>query len=177
MLRLNEERTIRWIGDVDEERVRGTIKKLQALENQRGKKQDIHLLVCSGGGDISAGLAFFEFVRRISTLRLTSIGLGGIKSMGVIIFLAAQKRLIAPSTHFLFHEPNLKYTGSPTVGKSESGQDHMLMTLEDNLCAKITFEALEGRHSLDEILRWSKENRILSANEALALGLAHEIIT
>lgn len=178
MIRFDKDRVFYWIGNVDEKNLSRAIEKFRSLETSKRKmKTPAHMVISSAGGDTSSGFAFYDYIRNISHTELTCIGFGEIKSAGIIVFLAGNRRLITPNTFFFFHESQLPEYGKSVPPIVEMRADLFLVDLEENQYAAIISQATGGRHSVKEIRQWSKDCRVFTAEEAVETGLAHEIIT
>ncbi|MBI2039063.1 MAG: ATP-dependent Clp protease proteolytic subunit [Candidatus Niyogibacteria bacterium] len=178
MIPFRDDRAFCWIGDVNEENTARAIEQFKSFETPRGKKKvPAQLILSSSGGDMGSGFAFYDYIRFVSRIELITIGLGEIKSMGIVIFLAGNRRLITPNTLFYFHEGNFIGETRSDLSRREAEADLMLIKLEDARYEVIVSKATEGRHSLEDVRRWSRECYIFTADEAVRVGLAHEIIT
>jgi ATP-dependent Clp protease protease subunit len=69
------------------------------------KRQELLLMICSEGGDLSAAFALID-VMRSSRLPVKTVGLGQIGSAGLLIFLAGTpgRRVLTPNTSILSHQ-------------------------------------------------------------------------
>lgn len=123
---------------------------------------------------MSSGFAFYDYVRSIKKIHLTSVGLGEIKSMGVIVFLTGTRRWITPKTLFIFHQGFQPYKGSPNISLHELRNDLETLEREERYYASIVAEAT-GR-TPDETIQWSEEGRVFTAEKAVKFGLAHKIV-
>lgn len=65
----------------------------------------LNLMICSPGGDLTAGFALID-VMRGSAIPIRTIGLGQIASAGLMIFIAGKKgeRILTPNTSILSHQ-------------------------------------------------------------------------
>lgn len=65
----------------------------------------MNLMICSQGGDLTAGFALID-VMRGSAIPIRTIGLGQIASAGLMIFIAGKKneRILTPNTSILSHQ-------------------------------------------------------------------------
>lgn len=69
------------------------------------KRNELLLMICSEGGDLSAAFALVD-VMRSSRLPIKTVGLGQIASAGLLIFLAGEpgRRVLTPNTSILSHQ-------------------------------------------------------------------------
>jgi ATP-dependent Clp protease protease subunit len=64
--------------------------------------QRLYLSFTSGGGEVAAGIALYNFLRGLP-VRVVTHNLGAVDSIAVVIFLAGQDRFAVPTATFLFH--------------------------------------------------------------------------
>ena len=167
-------RMIQWVGAVDDKTTAERLSKLSDLHS-KNKKEEIHLLVCSYGGETSAAFAFYDFVR-INKMKLVTTGLGMIGSAGVIIWLAGTRRQV--SKHSLLFLHNLKHN----VGKETSLEPDELGTVSNRgkkfkqMYAEIVAENSKHKLTSSKVRKMMEETCVLTPQEMLELGLAHEIL-
>ena len=65
------------------------------------------------GGSVDSGLAIYDTIRMMSS-PVTTVVAGMAASMGSIVFLAGEKRIMLPHSRLLIHDP---YIPSGTSGK------------------------------------------------------------
>lgn len=169
------ERTIEWLGGVtygNLEQILGNIKTLM----QKDSREEIHMLVSSYGGATGIGMSFYDAVKTWLRPKLYTLGSGDVDSSGIIVFLSGEKRFLTPNTTMLLH------LGGRTFDRDKrfSTMDMENMMKEDRLkdmqYASVISEATDGRYSPEKILRLMAKNTILSAEEAVSMGLAHKIL-
>ncbi len=134
----------------------------------------MNLMICSPGGDLTAGFALID-VMRGSSIPIRTIGLGQIASAGLLIFIAGAKgqRVLTENTSILSHQWS---TGS-------AGKEHELIAVVKE------FDLTTGRmlHHYKKCSNLSEKDirKILmppqdvwlSAEEALGYGLCDVIQT
>ncbi|MDP9249070.1 MAG: ATP-dependent Clp protease proteolytic subunit [bacterium] len=169
------ERTVEWLGGVtysNLENILGGIKELM----RKNSKEEIHLLVSSYGGATGIGMSFYDSVKTWLKPKLCTIGSGDVDSSGIIVFLAGEKRMLTQNTTMLLH------LGGRTFDRDKrfSTVDMENMLKEDRLkdmqYANVISDATGGKYSPDKILRLMARNTILTAEEAVNMGLAHKIL-
>ena len=122
---------------------------LQALQSGAS---EIELHLSTEGGNMTAGFALYFFLKSLP-LPLTTHNIGSVESVGVVIFLAGQKRYACPGTRFLVHPLHWGF-GSLVAA------DH----------ARVS----EWRDCLDfDAERYA---RIFDADQALAAGITHKTV-
>jgi ATP-dependent Clp protease protease subunit len=94
------------MGEVENDSIKPVIEWI-LYENHVSKKkrQELLLMICSEGGDLSAAFALID-VMRSSRLPVKTVGLGQIGSAGLLIFLAGTpgRRVLTPNTSILSHQ-------------------------------------------------------------------------
>ncbi len=173
---LNLNRTIEWLGGVNFDNLDSTLKKIKSLmdEDPRG---EIHLLINSFGGATGIGMSFYDAMTAWMRPNLVTIGSGDVDSSGIIIFLSGKKRFITKNTTLLLH------LGGRTFGtdKRFTTADMESIIKEDNLkdyqYACVVADATKGKYSPEKILELMSKNTILTASEAVNMGLAHKVLS
>ncbi len=169
------ERTLEWFGGVNYDNLQKTLKTIKELLIEDPKKE-IHLLVNSYGGATGIGMSFFDAINGWLNANLVTIGSGDVDSSGVIIFLAGKKRYMTKNTTILFHLAGRTFDKD----KRFSSADLEAMLKEDKLkdyqYACVVSDATGGKYSTKRILDMMAKNTILTADEAVKMGLAHKVI-
>ena len=175
ILLADPERTLEWLGGVSYSNLELALSGLKRLIKE-DPKREIHLLVSSFGGGTGIGMSFYDTVRTLLRPRLCTIGSGDVDSSGVLVFLSGEKRFLTPNTTMLLH------LGGRTFDKEKrfSTMDMENMLKEDKLkdfqYASVVSEATGGKYSPEKILELMAQNTILTAEEAVNMGLAHTIL-
>lgn len=171
----NPERTLSWLGGVTYDNLENTLEKVKELMREN-PEEEIHLLVSSYGGGTGIGMSFYDAVKTWLKPKLYTIGSGDVDSSGIIVFLAGEKRFLTPNTTMLLH------LGGRTFDRDKrfSTEDMQNMLKEDRLkdlqYAGVISDATGGKLSPDKVLKLMANETILSAEEAVNLGLAHKIL-
>ena len=169
------ERTVEWLGGVDFdnlEKVLSRVKELVAAD----ASDEIHLMVNSYGGPTGVGMSFYDAVKSWLKPKLTTIGSGYVDSSGIIVFLAGEKRYITKNTTLLFHLAGRTFAENKRF--STADMENMLKEdkVKDYQYACIVSDATEGKYSPEGILKLMAENTVLTAEEAVNMGLAHKVL-
>lgn len=94
------------MGDIDSDSVKPVIEWI-LHENYVTKKKlkELLLMICSQGGDLSAGFALIDTMRS-SNIPVKTVGLGCVASAGLLIFLAGHsgRRILTPNTSIMSHQ-------------------------------------------------------------------------
>ena len=160
-----------WItGPIDSETARETITALEYLD--RIGTDDITVMINSPGGSVSDGLAILDAMRRCRS-DIVTVATGMAASMGA--FLAAcggtfGKRYVTPHCEIMIHQPLGGIQGQAT--EIELAAQHILKIKR---LLNETFAEATGR-TVDEIARDTDRDNFMSAEEAVAYGLADAIM-
>ena len=172
----NPARTVEWLGGVNYdnlEAILGNIKNLLKVDPM----EDIHLMVNSYGGPTGIGMSFYDAVKTWLRPNLITIGSGDVDSSGIIIFLAGKKRYITKNTTLLLHLAGRTF--DETKRYTTIDMENMLKEdkLKDYQYACVLSDATLGRYSPEKILELMTKNTVLTADEAVSMGLAHRSLS
>lgn len=161
-------RTIFFTEPVTPESVEKLIAQLMELESQDPGKR-ITVFINSPGGDVHSGFAAVDTMLGItSPIRTVCTGIAA--SMGAILFLVGEERIITPHSKVLIHDPS--YGGGNLAGvKPLNIKEDLdkLMSIRSDLA---NFIAERTGKSKKFILSLTKTDCCLSAEKALAMGIA-----
>ena len=136
-----------------------------------GGTKRVTMLFASPGGSTDDEIALFNFIKALH-IEITMHAIGIVASMGIPIFLSAplQRRRVAKSARFLFHESRWNLQGDITVAHMQEGVDHLSFSDEWalDLIERETklFEKGFDRATL------LKSSRYVSPEDAVKLGIA-----
>lgn len=169
--RLLRDRVIVIYSDVNDQMAASITAQLLFLEAEDPTK-DINLYINSPGGSVLSGLQIVDCMNMISN-DIVSYTMGQAASMGSIIASSATKgkRFMLPNARHLLHCVSSGNQGTAIDMKIAMAETLRLNTVLTNIYVKNTgqtFEKLEQDMSRDFFL---------SAEEAIAYGLADEIVT
>jgi ATP-dependent Clp protease protease subunit len=181
--RLLKDRIILLEGEVHDQMANLIVAQLLFLESE-SKEQDITMFINSPGGAVTAGLAIYDTMQYIKP-DVRTVVLGQACSMGSFLAQAGAKgkRGVLPEARTMIHRVS---SGTPGTRGSVHVQE---LQFED---AKRSFEEsqrinerltqLYVRHNTagktyEELFEQMKFDTFLSAEEAVAFGLADEVIT
>jgi ATP-dependent protease ClpP protease subunit len=164
-------KTIRMVGEVDEDLFKDAISNLHILDSISG---DITIKLSSAGGDIDYGKAIYDAIRGCKN-RVRIIGYGLIASCATLIMQAADERILSPNAKMMVH-----------IGTEGYSEDHVynvrnaFKAYEDDRkwMEDVYFEQIKKRHSrytrqkLEDLLVFDK---YMSPKECLELGLIDSI--
>ena len=95
-----------FMSDVTQETMKPLIDWIIAENfNQKDKKRELTLGICSPGGDLNACFALVD-VMKGSQIPIRTIGMGMIASCGLLMFISGTKgrRILTPNTSILSHQ-------------------------------------------------------------------------
>jgi ATP-dependent Clp protease protease subunit len=180
--RLLKDRVVFLNGEVEEYMANIIVAQLLFLESENSEL-DIHMYINSPGGSVTAGMAIYDTMQFIKC-DVSTVVMGQACSMGSFLAQAgaAGKRIVLPESRTMIHRVS---SGTPGTRGSVHVQD---LQFED---AKRSFEEskrinerltqLYVKHNTagkqyDELFNTMKFDTFLSAEEAVAYGLADKVI-
>ena len=144
--------------------------QLLFLESEDPGK-DISLYINSPGGSVTAGMAIYDTMQFIKC-DVSTICLGMAASMGAFLFAggAKGKRMVLPHAKIMIHQPSGGAQGQATDIRIVA--DEILKTKEtlNRILAENTGKPYE------EICRDTERDNYMTAEEAVAYGLADKVI-
>jgi len=167
------ERTVYFLGKVDEANMRGTLSGIQEISRAQKRKTIITLYVTSPGGYFPLAVAFYDLIRTEGTY-LKTIALGQVSSAAILIFLAGEKRLASSHTRFHVHEMIRGWDSAEQLPLSDLEKVTAETKAEQELMCKILAEGTGlPAEKWEEI---SRAETFLTAQQAQEYGLVHRII-
>ena len=166
---LLQRREIWCVGEINGESAVSLILQLHHLEHE-DHAAPITMYINSPGGSVSDGLAIIDTMHALKA-PVTTVCVGTAASMGALLFVSGQERLMLPNASLMIHDPL-------TLGISGSALDverktKKLMKTRKTV-AKILSEATG--HTPEEILDITSTDRYFDAEDALEFGLADRIV-
>lgn len=163
-------REIECVGTVDEAMTYSLCQQLRQLQ-QSGPDEQITIFFNSPGGEVQSGLAIYDTMQAISC-PIRTVCLGMAASMAALLFVAGDTRHMLPHARILIHDP--------LIAGGVGGSALELKTISDNLLRtrQITGEIIARHtgHSLEEVLEKTSRDSWFEAPDAVAWGLADEVI-
>jgi len=156
---------------IDDDVASLVIAQMLFLEAENPEK-DISLYVNSPGGSVSAGLAIYDTMEYIKP-DVATYCVGQAASMAAVLMAAGQKgkRTLLPNSRILIHQPWLSgLQGQQSDIEIHARDMFMMRDRIDEILASHTGKSKE------EVHRDTERDRILSANEAVAYGLADRVM-
>jgi ATP-dependent Clp protease protease subunit len=171
--RLLKDRIIMLDSDVNEHTASLIVAQMLFLESEDPDK-DILFYINSPGGVVTAGMAIYDTMQFIKC-DVSTVVMGQACSMGSLLAQAgaAGKRLILPYARHMIHQPSGGARGQAT---------DMEIQVREILKMKKELTGIYHRHNtggkgFDDLARDMERDFFMSADEAVAYGLADRVIT
>lgn len=148
------------------------IKNLHILDTM--STGDINVIFNCDGGDTIIGMAIYDAILACKNhVKMTVYGHAS--SMGSIILQAADERIMAPNAVLMVHMGQASYDGHPKVVEAWRKFDKHLDSLHETIyLAKI--KAKKPRFTKDQLQKMLEHDTILTAQEAVDMGLADRVL-
>jgi len=166
---------IEWIGGVNSENLERTLNSLKSLMLE-SSHEEIQLIINSHGGATGIGMTFYDTVNSILKPNLTTIGSGDVDSSGVTILLSGQRRFLTRNTTLLLHLAGRTFGTEKRFSTLDMEDILKEDKLKDYQYACVVSNATLGRYSPEEVLELMRTNTVLTAEEAVNMGLAHKVL-
>jgi ATP-dependent Clp protease, protease subunit len=167
---LLENRVVFMIGEINQGSAARVMMQMLYLENQ-GRGKDINLYINSPGGAVDDTLALYDTMKFMSS-PVNTYCLGRAYSGGSVLLAAGAKgkRFILPHAKVMIHQPYGGITGQAEDIRIQAEQIGKMKAELNRILADCT-----GK-SIDQIQRDSERDKFFSAEEAVAYGLADEVL-
>ena len=143
-----------------------------ALVQASNARNDIYLIISSGGGNIFEGLSLASFMKTLPVQIITH-NIGQIDSIASVIFAAGSKRYASAQASFLFHGVSMHYEHQDFIESQLQEQYIQVKRLRENIAS--AFASYTGLSIADTQALMVSGATILSAQEALSKAIIHEI--
>jgi len=181
--RLLKERIVMLDTDVSEHSASLVVAQMLFLESEDPDK-DILFYINSPGGAVTAGLAIYDTMQFIKC-DVSTVVLGQACSMGSFLAQAgaAGKRLVLPEARTMIHRVSSGTPGTKgSVHVQELEFEDAKRSFEESVRINKRLTELYVRHNTagktyDEMYEAMKFDTFLSAEEAVAFGLADKVVT
>jgi ATP-dependent Clp protease protease subunit len=171
--RMLKERIVFLNGEVNDHVSNSICAQLLFLEAE-DPGADINFYINSPGGSVTSGMAMYDTLQYIRP-DISTIVMGQACSMGSLLAQAgaAGKRYVLPNARTMIHQPSGGARGQAT---------DMLIQVEEILKMKKNLTEIYVRHNsqgktFDELARDMERDFFMSAQEAVAYGLADMVLS
>jgi ATP-dependent Clp protease protease subunit len=170
--RLLKDRIVMLDTDVNEHSASLVVSQLLFLESEN-PDADILFYINSPGGVVTAGMAIYDTMQFIKP-DVSTIVMGQACSMGSLLAQAgaAGKRLILPNARHMIHQPSGGAGGQATDMEIQVKE---ILKMKRNL-TQIYVDHNTANRTFDEISADMERDNFMSAHEAVAYGLADQVI-
>ncbi len=145
-----------------------------ATDNRNRTAAEVRSIFAKTGGQL-AGSGFYDTVRSILRVNLTTIASGDVDSSGIIIFLSGKKRYVTTHTTLLLHMAGRTFDSDKRFTEEELGA----MIVEDKL-KDLHYASIVAAHThsltVEKVLHLMKANTVLTPEQLVELGLALKIL-
>jgi ATP-dependent Clp protease, protease subunit len=167
---LLENRVVFLIGEINQASAARVMMQMLYLENT-GRGKDINFYINSPGGAVDDTLALYDTMKFMSS-PVNTYCIGRAYSGGAVLMAAGQKgkRFMLPHAKIMIHQPYGGITGQAEDIRIQAEQIIKMKRELNKILSECT-----GRN-VDEIQRDGERDKYFSAEEAVAYGLADEVL-
>ena len=174
-----EQRSIMFVGEIDEEKAADLISALLVLSQQKEEDKeradDIKLYVSTYGGSADEMFSVYDVMNYCKQFcDIETIGLGKVMSAGTLILASGTKgkRKLGKHCRVMIHSVN-----GGSVGELHNLENEMeqMKGLQDNYIQCLSSETDMTTRQIQSLIN-RKMNVYLSADEAITKGLADEVL-
>ena len=171
--RLLKDRIVMLNGEVNDHSAQLVVAQMLFCESQNNA-EDINFYINSPGGAVTAGLAIYDTMQFIKS-PVSTIVIGQACSMGSFLAMAGEpnKRNILPNARTMIHQPSGGAGGQATDMEIQVKE---IIKIKENL-TKLYEKHNTANKSYDELAKAMERDNYLSADEAVAFGLADKIVS
>lgn len=134
------------------------------------------LVVTSAGGPSGTAMSFYDTLRSVLNLSITTIGSGDVDSSGLIIFLSGTRRFVTSHTTALLHPAGRTFNEGTRYTTEELAAMLAEDAAKDEFYADIVARGSGGRLSALEVLSLMRAHTVLRAPDFVRLGLAEAVL-
>ncbi|HOO96412.1 MAG TPA: ATP-dependent Clp endopeptidase proteolytic subunit ClpP [Caldisericia bacterium] len=169
--RLLKDRIIFLSGDHIEDTVASTVVAQLLYLDADDPKKEISLYINSPGGVVTSGLAIYDTMQFVQA-PVSTICIGQAASMGALLLAAGEngKRFVLPHARVMIHQVAGGAQGQATDVEIQANEMLRLKKNLNEILAKHTGQPI------DKIKHDTERDYFMSADEAVAYGLADKVI-
>jgi len=169
--RLNKERVIFLVGQVEDYMANHLVAQLLYLESDNPDK-DISLYINSPGGSVSAGMAIYDTMQFIKP-DVSTLCVGQAASMGAFLLAggAAGKRFSLPHSRMMIHQPLGGYQGQASDIDIHAKE---ILGIRDRLNSLI---AHHTGQDVEKVAQDTDRDNFMTAEDAVSYGLVDRIVS
>lgn len=135
-------------------------------------KNNIHLLISTPGGSTTTGIGLYHTLKGLP-LDLTTHNVGGVNSIGNIIYLAGETRYACQSTSFMFHGVGMDIQQASRFEEKKLIESLDQIQNDQELLAEI----ISDRTNIDKeaVAQLFLQAAYMGSEEAKEHGIVHDI--
>ncbi len=172
---ISRERTFHLISEINEQVLAGFADWLRDCYcNDR--VSPVKLIISSTGGLSGVSTAMRELVRSVYPVPMYSIAVGYVASAAVPVFLSGTTRYITEKTELMVHSVARRIEQGRAVPLTEYARMTERMTGHQQEYGTYLVERCNGKLPVALLETWLKDERYISATEALQYGFAHHML-
>jgi ATP-dependent Clp protease protease subunit len=157
---------------IDDDVANLIIAQMLFLESENPEK-DISLYINSPGGSVTSGFAIYDTMRHVKPdVATLCVGQAGSFAAVLLAGGARGKRAVLPNSRVLIHQPWVQGLGGQTTDIDIHAKD--LVRMRERIDEVLAFHSGKTKQ---EIHLDTERDKILSASEAVAYGLADTVMT
>lgn len=135
-------------------------------------RDDITLLFSTPGGSTREGISLYNFIKGLP-INIRTWNIGGVESIGNVIFAAGDERVTTTTSSFFFHDVRAPLNGKSRVIENDLNEILGIIKRDRRLIVEVlTKETSIPSERLDD---WFASGNSIRGDEAVELGVAHEI--
>ena len=171
--RLLKDRIVMLTGEVNDMTANLVVAQMLFLESQNSA-EDINFYINSPGGAVTAGLGIYDTMQFIKS-PVSTIVMGQACSMGSFLAMAGEpgKRLVLPNSRTMIHQPSGGAGGQATDMQIQVDE---ILKMKKNLTETYVKHNSAGK-TFEELEAAMERDNFMSAEEAVAYGLADRVVT
>ena len=171
--RLLKDRIVMLNGEVNDHTANLVVAQMLFLESQNSS-EDINFYINSPGGAVTAGLGIYDTMQFIKS-SVSTIVMGQACSMGSFLAMAGEpgKRLVLPNSRTMIHQPSGGAGGQATDMQIQVDE---ILKMKKNLTETYVKHNSAGK-TFEELEAAMERDNFMSAEEAVAYGLADKVVT
>lgn len=165
-------RVVYLMHEIDDAIAESVCQVLEWLDRQARK--EVTIVLSSPGGDVFAGLAIYDAIRRMRSPTRT-LAMGYTASMATIILQAGDVREATPNTWLMIHEPQHVFQTEEEASAAKLEDEAILLArLRNQFAGILTERSRLTRRRLQDM--WTRKEFWLTAREALKHRLVDAVV-
>ena len=169
---LFDKREIFLTDDVNSESMEALFKQIMYL-HRKDPNKEITIYINSPGGEVQSGLAVYDLMKLIKT-PIKTVCIGTAASMGAILFLAGDKRVMMPNASIMIHDPS--FASGDLQGMKPEEVEEKLKLLKQVQKIIVGIITNTTGNSEESVMKNTRKDTFFNPQKALKFGLATEIM-